>query len=50
MTITDKEEAKLAAARKECDSWDEDTGCLEDYDEECPMHTLCEKDSLGEEN
>ena len=33
--------------RKDCGSWDEEEGCLDDYPDECPLYQLREKDALG---
>jgi len=39
--------ANLEAMRKECGSWDEEMGCLDDYSEDCPIHEACQKEAEG---
>ncbi len=36
---------KLAEERKDCGSWDEEMGCLDDYPEDCPVHEACKKEA-----
>jgi hypothetical protein len=38
----------LAKVREDCGGWDEEDGCVDDYDEECPFSEACKKDALGE--
>lgn len=42
-------EINLEQFRKDCGSWDEEDGCLDDYPDECPLHGECEKEALGDE-
>jgi len=37
----------LAEMRKECQYWDEEMGCLDDYPQECPLHEACKKEAEG---
>jgi len=37
----------LEEFRKECEGWDEEEGCLDDYPEKCPLHGECQKDAEG---
>ena len=39
----------LVEMRKDCGYWDEEMGCLNDYDEECPIHGACEKEAMDPE-
>ena len=37
----------LAEMRKECEYWDGEMGCLNDYDKECPLHKQCKEEAEG---
>jgi len=39
----------LEAARKQCEMWEEEDGCLDDYDgEACPIAAACKRDAESE--
>lgn len=37
----------LSEMRKECQYWDEEMGCLDDYPDECPLHEACKNEAEG---
>ena len=38
----------LEETRKECEMWDDEDGCVDDYPGTCPVFAECKKDAEGD--